>query len=97
MMGIASFFTGMWSKVSLVFSIVIAILALRGKYQSARIDHQSDKLDDLEHANKMILKKVEISKNQESFKEDVLVAEQESIRKEGHKHEAVTIDDINNL
>jgi len=67
-----SFFTGIWPKITAAFAAVIGLMFIRAKYQA-------DKIEDLEHENKIIEKESEIKTEQAEFKAGVVDAEQEKI------------------
>ena len=67
-----NFFTGIWPKISMAFALIIGVLFLRGKYQS-------NKIEALEHENKVIHKKSEVTQSQSEFKARVLADEQKEV------------------
>jgi thiamine biosynthesis lipoprotein ApbE len=69
-----NFFTGIWPKISMAFALIIGVLFLRGKYQS-------NKIEVLEHENKIITKASKIAESQSTFKARVLADESESVFK----------------
>jgi len=69
-----SFFTGIWPKITAAFAAVIGLMFIRAKYQA-------DKIEDLEHENKIIEKESEIKTEQAEFKAGVVDAEQKKIDK----------------
>lgn len=85
-------FTGIWSKIAAVLSVIIGLLVLRVKYQSAKIE-------DLEDENKILSKKNELKKQKELDTAKVLAAETEELLKltKGVKENEITLDDINSL
>ena len=67
-----NFLTGIWPKITAAFAAVISLMFIRAKYQA-------DKIEDLEHENKIIEKESEIKTEQAEFKAGVVDAEQEKI------------------
>jgi hypothetical protein len=73
-------FSGFWLKVSAIFAAIAGVFFMIIRYQS-------NKIEDLEHENKTVTKKAEITQEQAEFAQDVMASEYENALAEVSKNE----------